>query len=79
MSFRNNIKYLRKQRGMNQMQLAEAMGLWQTTISRLERGEGHPSLEVANKYASFFGVTIDALNSPDISQLEPNHVPVPTP
>lgn len=78
MSFGNNIKYLRKQRGMSQVQLAESMGIWQTIVSRLERGEAQPSLEAANRFASYFGVTIDALNSQDISQLEPAHEPAPT-
>lgn len=78
MGFGNNIKYLRKQRGISQVQLAEAMGIWQTIVSRLERGEAQPSLEAANRFASYFGVTIDALNSQDISQLEPTNEPVAT-
>lgn len=73
MSFGHNIKYLREQRGLSQAQLAEEIGVWQTMISALERNDRGPSLKTATRFASFFGVTIDALNSSDISVLEQTH------
>lgn len=46
------IKTLREQRGLTQEQLAEAVGVKQAYISRLERGLSEPSLPVLRAIAS---------------------------
>ena len=43
----NNLKEIRKERSLNQKDLAEAAGTCERTISRIERCERNPSLEMA--------------------------------
>ena len=45
----------RAEQGITQAQLAERVGTRQTTISRLERGEGNPTLEFMQKIATGLG------------------------
>jgi len=45
----------RVEQGMTQAQLAERVGTKQTNISRLERGEGNPTLEFMRKIAIGLG------------------------
>lgn len=42
------IKVLRQERGMDQSQLAELVGVRRETIGRLEKGLYNPSLKLAN-------------------------------
>lgn len=60
----NQIKRLRKQAGLTQVQLAEKSGIPQSHISRLENGEHSPSFITLEKIAS-------ALNVP-VSRLDPS-------
>ena len=45
----------RVEQGITQAQLAERVGTKQTNISRLERGEGNPTLEFMQKIATGLG------------------------
>ena len=45
----------RAEQGITQAQLAERVGTKQTNISRLERGEGNPTLEFMQKIATGLG------------------------
>ena len=53
------LKKLRKQNRITQRSLAEALHISQTSVSKYERGESAPDLEMVIKMADFFGVTID--------------------
>ena len=53
------LKKLRKQNRITQRNLAEALHISQTSVSKYERGETEPDLEMVIKMADFFGVTID--------------------
>ena len=53
------LKKLRKQNRITQRSLAEALHISQTSVSKYERGESDPDLEMVIKMADFFGVTID--------------------
>lgn len=53
------LKKLRKQNRITQRNLAEALHISQTSVSKYERGESEPDLEMVIKMADFFGVTID--------------------
>ena len=53
------LKKLRKQNRITQRSLAEALHISQTSVSKYERGESEPDLEMVIKMADFFGVTID--------------------
>lgn len=54
---------LRKSNGWSQPVLGKKLGTSGTIIGRYERGDMTPSVEVARKLASIFGVTVDYLVS----------------
>ena len=56
---KNRIEEIRKARGMNQEELAKALGVSRQTISSLENGRYNPSVELAYKLSKYFGMTID--------------------
>jgi putative transcriptional regulator len=55
----NRIRRLRSERDITQAALADAIAVTRVTISCIERGEYHPSLELALKLARFFGVAVE--------------------
>lgn len=46
-------------RGWSQSELAEAIGSRQPVISRLERGEGNPSLQTLNRIAKALDLSLE--------------------
>lgn len=52
---------LRVERELSQAELGEALGVTQTMISAMERGEKRPSVELLVKTARYFEVTVDEL------------------
>lgn len=58
---KNRIKDLREDRDMRQVDLAQATGIDQRTISNYETGKTVPDAEALVKLADFFEVTIDYL------------------
>ncbi len=52
----NALKRFREQKQMSQKQLADALGVQPTTISRYERGSRQISVDKAKKIAEFLGV-----------------------
>ena len=56
-----NLTFLRKQRGMTQMELAEKLNYSDKAVSKWERGESLPDLIVLKEIADLFGVTVDYL------------------
>ena len=63
MSLADNLKRLRKKQGWSQTQLAEQIGSHLSHINRIETGKYNPSLDVVQKLAAAFNVTIDYLVS----------------
>ena len=61
------LKIERMKRKMTGETLAQAVGVTQSYIARLENGTSRPSLEVANRLAKFFGnaVTRDQILYPE--------------
>lgn len=53
------LKILRKKNRITQRDLANALHISQTSVSKYERGESEPDLDMVIKMADFFGVTID--------------------
>ena len=47
--------------GLSQRQVAEALGISQSSYAMIEGGHRHPRKEVEKKLADFFGVTVDEL------------------
>ena len=56
---KNRIEELRKANGIRQDEFAKAMGVSRQTISSLETGRYNPSIFLAYKVASYFGMTIE--------------------
>ena len=65
MEFNEKLQELRKNKGLTQEELAEALYVSRTAISKWESGRGYPSLDSLKEIAKFFSVTIDELLSSD--------------
>ena len=61
MEFNIKLQELRKQKGLTQEALAEALFVSRTAISKWESGRGYPNIESLKAIAKFFGVTVDEL------------------
>ena len=62
------LRQLRKERGLSQEELADAVGTTRQTITSIEVGKYTASLTLAYKIARFFGLTIEEVF--DFSDLE---------
>lgn len=65
MEFNEKLQELRKQKGITQEELAEALYVSRTAISKWESGRGYPNIDSLKRLAKFFGVTVDNLLSGD--------------
>ena len=63
MEFHEKLKELRKNRGLTQEELAEALYVSRTAISKWESGRGYPSIDSLKEISSYFSVSIDNLLS----------------
>ncbi len=63
MEFHEKLQELRKSRGLTQEELAEALYVSRTAISKWESGRGYPSIDSLKGIANYFSVTIDDLLS----------------
>jgi len=61
MSFGTQLKTIRKGRGLRQKDVADALGVAQTTIANYEQGIRFPDLPTLNALVDFFGVSMDYL------------------
>lgn len=62
---RNRIPERREEEGLNQGELAEAVGVTRQTINAIERERYDPSLELAFELADHFECRIEELFDPD--------------
>ena len=63
MEFHEKLQELRKQKGLTQEELAQALYVSRTAVSKWELGKGYPSIDSLKAIAKFFGVSLDALLS----------------
>lgn len=56
---KNRLEELRKQRGITQEELADALSVSRQTVGSLENGRYNPSILLAFKIANYFRVTIE--------------------
>ena len=63
MEFHEKLQELRKQKQLTQEELAEALYVSRTAVSKWESGRGYPNIDSLKAIASFFSVTIDDLLS----------------
>ena len=64
MEFHEKLQELRKSKGLTQEELAEALYVSITAVSKWESGRGYPSIDSLKEISRFFGVTIDELICP---------------
>lgn len=58
---KTNIQILRKERSMQQAELAALVGVRRETIGHLENGKYNPSLKLAMDIAHVFGKTVEEI------------------
>ena len=63
MEFHEKLQELRKKKGLTQEELAEALYVSRTAISKWESGRGYPSIDSLKEISNYFDVTIDVLLS----------------
>lgn len=61
MMLNENIRTIRKARGMTQEALAEAMGVSTASVSKWETGQSAPEVEMLLELADYFEVSVDTL------------------
>ena len=65
MEFHEKLQELRKNRGLTQEELSEALYVSRTAISKWESGRGYPNIDSLKEISNYFSVTIDDLLSGD--------------
>ena len=63
MEFNEKLQQLRKSRGLTQEELAEALFVSRTAVSKWESGRGYPNIDSLKEISRFFSVTVDELIS----------------
>ena len=63
MEFHKKLQELRKKKGLTQEELADALYVSRTAVSKWESGRGYPSIDSLKAIAKYFSVTIDELLS----------------
>lgn len=61
MELHEKLQELRKQKGLTQQQLAQALYVSRTAVSKWESGRGYPSIDSLKALAAFYRVTVDQL------------------
>ena len=64
MEFHEKLVELRKSKGLTQEELAEALFVSRTAVSKWESGRGYPGIDSLKEISRFFSVTIDELICP---------------
>ena len=64
MEFNEKLQELRKSRSLTQEELAEALFVSRTAISKWESGRGYPNLDSLKEISRYFSVSIDELICP---------------
>ena len=58
---KNRLEALRKERGIRQEDLAQALGVSRQTVISLEKGKYNPSLALAFRLARYFALPIEEI------------------
>ena len=61
MNFGEKSKYLRKEKGVSQVELAQALNVSKACISMIEIGKNEPTANTLVRYANFFECSTDFL------------------
>ena len=58
---KNRLEALRKEKGVRQEDLAQALGVSRQTVISLEKGKYNPSLALAFKLARYFALPVEEI------------------
>ena len=75
--FSEQLKNLRKERGLTQEQLAKLLKISKSAISMYENGNREPNFETEELIADFFNVNISILRGKDSVSLPEGFIPLP--
>ncbi len=67
------LRNLRKERGLNQADVAEAVGISRPTLSGIETGSSNPGRETLEALAAFYNKSLDFINGD--AQVQQNDIP----
>ncbi len=76
MNVAENLKRIREQRGLQQKQVALEIGIGATNYNRVENGQREASIEVLDKLANYYGITIDDIVHFNDNKLPPKEVTI---
>ena len=76
MNIAENLKKIREQKGLQQKQVALDIGIGTTNYNRIENGQREASVEVLDKLAKFYGITIDEIVNFEDKKLPPKEIVV---
>lgn len=65
MEFNEKLRELRKARSLTQEELAQALYVSRTAVSKWESGRGYPNLDSLKELSGFFSVSLDELIGPE--------------
>ncbi|MDD4820091.1 MAG: helix-turn-helix domain-containing protein [Flavobacteriales bacterium] len=74
--FSQNLKTLRRVKGLSQDGMATVLSLKRTTVSSYENGMSEPNIDILERIASFFSVTLDTLLRDDFSRYSDEQISV---
>lgn len=69
-----NIRYLRKQKGLTQEGLAKEIGVTRSVIGAYEEGRAEPKIKTMIRMAEFFHVTVDQMVDEDLAETAAAHL-----
>lgn len=58
---KNKTRELRKEQGLTQEELADALGVSRQTVNAIENGDYNPSTSLAIKLSGYFGTTVNEM------------------
>jgi transcriptional regulator with XRE-family HTH domain len=64
---KNNLRFLRENKGLNQVEMSHQLGFSRSTWNNYERGKSNPTLEDLERIAKYFGVKISSILEIDLS------------
>lgn len=65
----DNLKLLRKRRGVSQEEIATELGLTRSTYSGYENGIAEPSIETLIKISAYYDMSLDKFVKRDLSRI----------
>lgn len=68
MGFAENLKKIRKERGLSQEELAELLNVSRQAVSKWEQGSGYPEVEKLLLFSNKLNVSLDQLMSEEAAQ-----------